>query len=83
MLHHVAKFFQAISRLPIYCRRLRATWMQHGRRSGALEGRALNMKKRPPMPSRDSGGKFTLNNPDDGTPITEMFKLGDLLLGAG
>jgi hypothetical protein len=32
------------------------------------------------MPSRDSGGKFTLNNPDDGTPITEMFKLGDGLL---
>jgi hypothetical protein len=30
-----------------------------------------------PMPSRDSGGKFTLNNPDDGTPITEMFKLGE------
>jgi hypothetical protein len=32
------------------------------------------------MPSRDSGGKFTLNNPDDGTPIIEMFKLGDGLL---
>jgi hypothetical protein len=38
------------------------------------------MKTRPPMPSRDSGGKFTLNNPDDGTPITEMFKLGKGLL---
>lgn len=38
------------------------------------------MKSRPPIPSRDSGGKFTLNNPDDGTPITEMFKLGDGLL---
>lgn len=32
------------------------------------------------MPIRDSGGRFTLNNPDDGTPITEMFKLGDGLL---
>jgi hypothetical protein len=32
------------------------------------------------MPSRDSGGKFTLNNPDDGTPITQTFKLGDGLL---
>lgn len=32
------------------------------------------------MPSRDRGGKFTLNNPNDGTPIREMFKLGDGLL---
>jgi hypothetical protein len=32
----------------------------------------MDMKTRPPMPSRDSGGKFTLNNPDDRTPITEM-----------
>ena len=38
------------------------------------------MKKLPPIPSRDLGGKFTLNNPDDGTPITEMFKLDDGLL---
>jgi hypothetical protein len=38
------------------------------------------MKKLPPIPSRDSGGTFTLNNPDDGTPITEMFKLDDGLL---
>jgi hypothetical protein len=38
------------------------------------------MKKLPPIPSRDSGGRFTLNNPDDGTPITEMFKLDDGLL---
>lgn len=32
------------------------------------------------MPVRDSGGSFTLNNPDDGTPIREMFKLRDGLL---
>jgi hypothetical protein len=38
------------------------------------------MKKLPPIPSRDSGGKFTLNNPDDDTLITEMFKLDDGLL---
>src|SRR5216684_5253407 len=38
------------------------------------------MNKSPPMPSRDSGGRFTLNNPDDGTPIKEMFTLGDGLL---
>jgi hypothetical protein len=35
------------------------------------------MKNRPPMPSRDSGGQFTLNNPDDGTPITQMVKLNE------
>lgn len=29
------------------------------------------------MPIRDSGGHFALNNPDDGTPITEMFKLNE------
>jgi hypothetical protein len=38
------------------------------------------MKNRSPMPSRDYGGGFTLNNPDDGTPITEMFTLNDGLL---
>jgi hypothetical protein len=34
-------------------------------------------KKLPPIPIRDSGGHFTLNNPDDGTPIREMFKLDE------
>jgi hypothetical protein len=29
------------------------------------------MKKHPLTPSRDSGGCFALNNPDDGTAITE------------
>jgi hypothetical protein len=38
------------------------------------------MPKHPQMPSRDSGGSFTLNNPDDGSPIREMFKLNDGLL---
>jgi hypothetical protein len=38
------------------------------------------MKKHPPIPSRDSGGAFTLNNPDDGTSILEMCKLNDGLL---
>jgi hypothetical protein len=38
------------------------------------------MSKLPPMPTRDYGGSFTLNNPDDGTAITEMFTLGDGLL---
>ena len=38
------------------------------------------MKKLPPIPSRDSGGQFALNNPDDGTPITEMFKLNEATL---
>jgi hypothetical protein len=42
--------------------------------------RTGQMQKHPPMPSRDSGGQFTLNNPDDGTPITEMFTLDDGLL---
>jgi hypothetical protein len=35
------------------------------------------MKNRPPMPRRDSGGMFTLNNPDDGTPITNKVKLNE------
>jgi hypothetical protein len=38
------------------------------------------MKKKPPIPERDSGGAFKINNPDDGTPIREMFELGDELL---
>jgi hypothetical protein len=38
------------------------------------------MKKHPPMPIRDSGGRFTLNNPDDGTPIATAFELNDGLL---
>lgn len=36
--------------------------------------------KLPRIPTRDSGGSFSLNNPDDGTPIKEMFTLGDGLL---
>lgn len=32
-----------------------------------------------PRHSRDSGGSFTLNNPDDGTPIKEMVSLGKYL----
>jgi len=43
-----------------------------------VTGRPLNhMKDRPPMPSRDSGGPFSLYNPDDGTPITQMVKLNE------
>lgn len=38
------------------------------------------MKKKPPLPIRDRGGSFSINNPDDGTPIREMFKLNDGLL---
>ncbi|WP_155524411.1 hypothetical protein [Burkholderia sp. PAMC 28687] len=38
------------------------------------------MNNRRPMPIRDAGGRFTLNNPDDGTPMKEMFKLDDGLL---
>jgi hypothetical protein len=38
------------------------------------------MKKHPPMHSRDLGGAFTLNNPDDGTPIKEIFELNNGLL---
>lgn len=32
-----------------------------------------------PRHSRDFGGSFTLNNPDDGTPIKEMLSLGKYL----
>jgi hypothetical protein len=32
------------------------------------------------MPSRDLGGSFTINNPDDGTPVKEMFTLNNGLL---
>jgi hypothetical protein len=32
------------------------------------------------MPVRDAAGQFQLNNPGDGTPIKEMFTLGDALL---
>jgi hypothetical protein len=32
------------------------------------------------MPARDAGGSFTLNNPDDRTPVNGMFTLGDGLL---
>src|SRR5580704_7866386 len=39
------------------------------------------MTKLPPIPARDAGGSFSISNPDDGTPIREMFVLGgDLLL---
>jgi hypothetical protein len=38
------------------------------------------MDARPPIQRRDSGGSFSINNPDDGTPIKEMFKLGNGLL---
>lgn len=38
------------------------------------------MKQRPRIPRRDSGGAFSINNPDDGTPIREMFTLADGLL---
>ncbi len=38
------------------------------------------MRKFPPIPIRDSGGAFKLNNPDDGTPIKEMFQLDEGLL---
>src|SRR5271167_3014051 len=38
------------------------------------------MSKPPPVSPRDSGGAFTIDNPDDGTPIREMFALGDGLL---
>jgi hypothetical protein len=36
--------------------------------------------KRPFMPMRDGAGSFELNNPDDGTPIKEMFTFKDRLL---
>ena len=32
------------------------------------------------MPSRDSGGMFTLSNPDDGTPITNTVKINEEFL---
>ena len=32
------------------------------------------------MPNRDCGGSFKINNPDDGSPIKEMFRLGEKLL---
>lgn len=38
------------------------------------------MKRQPPILARDSGGAFSINNPDDGTPIREMFELGGGLL---
>jgi hypothetical protein len=38
------------------------------------------MKKQPPISARDRGGVFKLNNPDDGTPIREMFELADGLV---
>ena len=31
------------------------------------------MPKLPPIPTRDSGGMFRINNPDDGTPIKQMY----------
>ncbi len=34
----------------------------------------------PPRHPRDQGGKFTLKNPDDGSPIREAINLGDRLL---
>ena len=36
--------------------------------------------KLPHIPTRDFAGSFSLNNPDDGTPIKEVFTLGDGLL---
>jgi hypothetical protein len=39
-----------------------------------------HMRNRPPIPNRDFGGGFTLDNPDDGTAITEMFTLDNGLL---
>src|SRR5215469_3748843 len=38
------------------------------------------MKAPPPMPSRDLGGMFTIDNPDDETPIKKMFAPNDGLL---
>jgi len=34
----------------------------------------------PPMPQRDRGGRSKIENPDDGTPIRDMFTLDDGLL---
>jgi hypothetical protein len=50
------------------------------RRGDDFEIAAMTTGSIPPIPSRDSGGGFTLNNPDDGTPITQMFALDDGLL---
>jgi hypothetical protein len=36
--------------------------------------------QRPFMPMRDGGGSFELDNPDDGTPIKEMFAFPDCLV---
>jgi hypothetical protein len=36
--------------------------------------------KLPPMPTRDAGGSFELDNPNDGTPIKEMLSLNERLL---
>jgi hypothetical protein len=41
---------------------------------------SLAVPKLPPMPARDAGGSFILENPDDGTPIKEMVSLRDGLL---
>lgn len=38
------------------------------------------MSRLPHIPIRDSGGSFSLNNADDGTPIREMFSLDEGLL---
>jgi len=38
------------------------------------------MTQKPPIPSRDRGGRFSINNPDDDTPIREMFELSGALL---
>jgi hypothetical protein len=38
------------------------------------------MKNKPPLPIRDHGFSFSINNPDDGTPIRAMCKLYDGLL---
>ncbi|PJD90492.1 MAG: hypothetical protein CK426_00365 [Legionella sp.] len=39
-----------------------------------------NSNKYPPIPARDSGGGFQINNPDDITPIRAMFPLNNMLL---
>src|ERR1700730_12656307 len=36
--------------------------------------------KSPPIPNRDYGGSFKLDNPDDGTAITEVVRVDDGLL---
>lgn len=38
------------------------------------------MKNKKPLPIRDLGGRFTINNPDDETPITQMFPLNSKFL---